>query len=75
MSVSSTVRYNVIDAVSNAVVFDETIRATYTASFGEAFAGVNRLRLATEGLAWKNIALLIEKLDAWVAPVGSLRFL
>ena len=41
----------------NKVVWHDNIASTYTATFGEAFVGVKRLRLATAGTARQNIEL------------------
>lgn len=69
MTVTSVVHYTVKDTRSGATVIDEDITAAHTATVGDAFAGVTRLRLANEGSARKNIAALIERLNAIrVAP-------
>ena len=39
----------------NTVVWQKSVTSTHTATTGEAFAGVTRLRLATEGAAKQNI--------------------
>jgi hypothetical protein len=62
MTVKSEIRYVLTDR-AGAVVLDEVIAASHTATMGEAFAGVKRLRLANEGSARKNIAELIQRLN------------
>ncbi len=64
MTVTSVVHYTVKDARSGTKIIDEDITAEHTATVGDAFAGVTRLRLANEGSARKNIAALIERLNA-----------
>lgn len=60
MSVTSTVRYSVVDG-SGAMVFDDTVSATGTARMGEAFAATERLRLANEYSIRENIRSFIER--------------
>lgn len=62
MTVGSTVRYTVTD-VSQATVFSETVQASHTTAFTEAFIGVERLRLAKEGSARANIREFIKRLE------------
>lgn len=60
MSVTSTVSYKVTEAATSAIVLEETIINEYTAKMGDAFVGVERLRLANEGSMKGNIAKFIE---------------
>jgi hypothetical protein len=46
-----------------APVWQESIKSTHTATVGDAFAAVTRLRLATEGAAKKNIVQGLAKLS------------
>ncbi len=75
MSVTSTVRYKVTESATSTVVFDEAVTNKHTAKMGEAFLGVERLRLANEGSMKGNIAQFIEKLiatmDTGPAPVQA----
>ena len=57
------VQYILTDTDSGTVVFDDTVVAPHTATVGEAFVGVKRLRLANEGSAKKNIEGLLNKLS------------
>lgn len=63
MTVTATVGYQVKDASGKAVLV-ETIVTPYTATVGDAFAAIKRLRLANEGAIRKNIETLIGKLEA-----------
>lgn len=45
------------------IVFDDFVRSEHTATTKDAFAAVERLRLANEGAARKNIQLGIERLS------------
>jgi len=47
-----------------ASLWRKSIRSTYQALMGEAFAGAVRLRKATEGAARENITELIRQLNA-----------
>jgi hypothetical protein len=57
MDVSYTLRRG------GSTVWRKSIRSTYVAATGEAFAGALRLRKATEGAARENITALIRALD------------
>jgi hypothetical protein len=46
------------------VVWQEAIRSEHTSTPGEAFAGVTRVRLATEGAVKNNIAEALSKIAA-----------
>ena len=61
--VTTHVKYLLLDSISNSVIFDETIVAPHTSTFGDAFSGVERLRLANEGAGNKNIEIFLEKLS------------
>lgn len=63
LTVTSVVRYTVRETRTGAVVIDEEITATHTATVGDAFVGSTRLQLANEGSARKNIALLVRRLN------------
>ncbi|MGV9007580.1 MAG: hypothetical protein ACOH1H_12680 [Brevundimonas sp.] len=65
LSVTSTVRYSVTR--DGTVVFDDTVAATGTATMGDAFAAVERLRLANEKSIHENIRQFIERFRAHVA--------
>ena len=61
MEVTSHVNYKVYDASGQPVVL-ATIDAPYTAKFSDAFAGVERLRLANEGSIRTSISMFFDKL-------------
>ncbi|KEF31298.1 hypothetical protein D777_01647 [Marinobacter nitratireducens] len=62
--VTTHVKYVLTDRDNNgAVVLNETIVAPYTATIGDAFAAIKRLRLANEGSGKANIEGLLEKLS------------
>jgi hypothetical protein len=64
MKVTSVVRYTVRETRSGTVVIDEPITAEHTATVSDAFYGPSRLKLANEGSARKNIAALVDRLNA-----------
>lgn len=51
-------------ADTGTIVWQESIKSEYTATTTDAFAGVTRLRLATEGAARNNVAKGLSKLSA-----------
>jgi len=63
MTVTTHVQYVMTDTQNNSVILDETIIAPHTATIGDAFVGLTRLRLANEGSGKKNIDGLLEKLS------------
>ncbi|MES2535013.1 MAG: hypothetical protein V4632_03985 [Pseudomonadota bacterium] len=50
-------------ADTGAVVWQESIKSEHTAMMSDAFVGVERLRLATEGAAKNNISLGLSKIS------------
>ncbi len=61
--VTTHVRYILTDSENNgAVVLNETVVTPYTATIGDAFAAIKRLRLANEGSGKANIQGLLDKL-------------
>ncbi len=64
MTVTSHVNYSVLERPSGNSYFLTTVNAPYTATVGDAFAGVKRLRLANEGSIRSNIQKFIDELLA-----------
>lgn len=65
-NVTSVVQYRVFDAASSQLWFEKTINATGSASVGDAFYGVDRLRIANERSIEANIQRFIEAyLEEW----------
>jgi hypothetical protein len=62
MTVTMEVSYTLVDSQMKKSIWEKSITSEHTASAGEAFAGVTRLRLATEGAARQNIESLIREL-------------
>ena len=54
MTVTTRARYRLTDA-SGAVLFEETVAASGTGTMGEAFVGVERLRIANEKSVQANL--------------------
>jgi len=57
--VTSTVQYKVFDQASGALWFERTVSSVGTASIGDAFYGVERLRIANERSILGNIQQFI----------------
>ena len=64
MTVTATVNYVLTERASGKNIYSKSISLPYTASFSDAFAGYERLRLANEGAAKVNIKQLIDDLIA-----------
>lgn len=62
MTVTASIRYRLVDRVSDAAVYDRTISIPYTAKFSDSFIGTERLKLANEGAIRLNIEALIQDL-------------
>jgi hypothetical protein len=68
MTVSMEVSYSLVDKQNSQTLWQKTISSEHTAAMGEAFAGVTRLRLATEGAAKQNIDSLLRELNQVSLP-------
>jgi hypothetical protein len=62
MTVKMEVGWTLKRASDDKTVWQEAIRSEHTSTPGEAFAGVTRVRLATEGAVKNNIAEAMSKL-------------
>jgi hypothetical protein len=74
-TVTTTVRYVVVDTMSNQAVFDQVITTPYTAKLTDQFIGFERLRLANEGSVRENITKFIDMLRQSMgsaAPVAAI---
>jgi len=67
-TVTTRVRYNLIDRDSRRRLLDTEIVQSHTATFSDAAYGVERLRLANEGAARKNIEELIRQISELQTP-------
>ena len=56
--------WSLVNAGTGDVVMRESIKSSHTATAGEAFAAVTRIRLAVEGAAQDNIRQGLEKIAA-----------
>jgi hypothetical protein len=68
MTVKMEVSYTLTDTQSATTVWTKNIASEHTAKVGEAFAGVERLRLADEGAAKDNIHQAIDAIAALNLP-------
>lgn len=62
MTVTSTIKYTVVDTKTGKDVYSRLIRAPFTAGFSDSPLGSTRVRIATEGSIKKNIEMLINDL-------------
>lgn len=62
MTVTTTVNYVLKERATGVLIWEGDIVSPYTATFSQAYLGVERLRIANEGSAKSNISQLIEKL-------------
>jgi len=63
MTVTTHIKYQLINMENDAVVYNKTIITPYTATIGDALAGAKRLRLANEGAGRKNIEKLLANFE------------
>lgn len=64
MTVTATVNYVLVERATGKTVLERRISLPYTATWGAAFAGYERLRLASEGAMKTNIEKIIADLFA-----------
>lgn len=73
MTVTTTVAYQLVDRASRKTVWEKTIVTPYTAKFGDAIMGFERLRLANEGSVRQNITQLIGELQLLKAEAVTVK--
>ncbi len=56
--------WSLVNARTGDIVMRESIKSSYTATAGDAFAAVTRIRLAVEGAAQNNIRQGLQKIAA-----------
>ena len=69
MTVTAYVNYTVIDRASGDPYLLATVTTPHTARFGEAFLGMDRLRMANEGAVRANIREFLTRLMAYEPEV------
>lgn len=62
MTVTSSVKYTLVETKSGKQVYSRLVRAPFTAGFSDSPLGATRVRIASEGSIKKNIELLINDL-------------
>lgn len=67
-TVTSNVRYSLVENQTRKEVYGRVIQIGYTASFSDAFIGAQRLKLANEGAVKANIQAFINDLIALKLP-------
>jgi len=65
MTVGMNVQYTLIDDKTGKIIWREFIAESFTAKVSDALAGIERLKLANEGAARKNIQGLLKKLSKY----------
>jgi len=60
--------WRLVHRANQAVVWQKAVISSFTATMGDAFAGVTRLRLANEGAARTNIQDAITQMSALALP-------
>lgn len=68
MTVTSTVRYSLIESESRKEVYTRVIDISHTATVSDALGGAQRLKLASEGAIKANISSLMNDLIALKLP-------
>jgi hypothetical protein len=62
-TVKMEVAYTLTDVAANKVVWQKSISSSYTARISDTALGVERLRLANEGAARRNIEAVVQELS------------
>ena len=73
LKVTATVQYLLVERASGKEVYAKTVETPYTASFGDAFLGFERLKLANEGAMRANVSRLVDDLIALKLSALELR--
>ena len=73
MTVTAEVEYALTDSASGKQLWSERVNLPYTASFSDAFLGMERLRLANEGAIRVNIEALLKALIARSKTLSQLK--
>lgn len=77
MTVTAGVTYTLTDMANGTVVYENTVETPYTATVGDAFVGVTRLRLANEGAVKANLSKMLSdiksRVDGSASPMASLQ--
>jgi hypothetical protein len=68
MTVTSTVRYSLVDNQTRKEVYSRVIQVGHTATISDAFVGSQRLKLANEGAVQANIKSFINDLIVLKLP-------
>lgn len=71
MTVTATVRYELVERSSNKTVLERSLATPYTAALGDALLGTERLKLANEGAMRANIQQLIDQLLSFDPAAGA----
>ena len=71
LAVSSTVAYRVVERKTQLDWFNDSVFASYTATFSDSPIAIQRLRLANEGSIRENIKKFIRRLVETQPPTGS----
>jgi len=61
--VTTVIRYVITEISSAKIIFEESITAQFTATVGDAFVAIKRLRLANEGSVRTNIEMFLNRLS------------
>lgn len=64
MTVTANVNYTLVERATAKTVWEKNITLPYTAAFGDALYGPERLRLANEGAVRTNLTQLVQELLA-----------
>jgi hypothetical protein len=72
LSVTTIIEYWLTRTSDHQEVLHETVEATYTAKFSDAFLALERLKLANEGAGRENVTELIDRLYQLDLPAGSI---
>lgn len=71
MTVTAHVKYELIDRKNGTAVYKKELRIPFTATMGDAFLGVERLKIANEGAVKSNIKTFIEEIVLLDIPKNS----
>ncbi len=73
MTVTAYVRYELVERKTGKAIYSKEVRTPFTATMGDAFLGVERLKVANEGAVKANIKQFITEILALDLPKNSIQ--
>lgn len=73
MTVTAYVRYELVERETGKAIYSKEVQTPFTATMGDAFLGVERLKVANEGAVKANIKQFITEILSLDLPRNSIK--